>query len=169
MKKSLPIICDSNTRVLIVGTAPGEQSLKEEMYYSNKSNRFWKIIFSYLQTDDPKDYNTRISYLKKNGIGLWDAYYTFKRNKSSRDKDIKESVLNDFSCLPENIKLIICNGNEPFKKLRKAIVKTDKIIVPCYSTSSTHRNISEIELKNEWAKMLNLAKTLSCTDKSTDL
>lgn len=160
MEKCLPIISDNDTKILIVGTAPGKTSLEKQEYYSNKSNRFWKIIFDFIEAPIPQTYDEKIRLLKDNNIGLWDAYDTFKRKDSSLDKDIKDPVLNDFSKLSPNIKLIICNGNDPYKKLRKIIASTDKIIVPCYSTSSTHRNISEKELKNEWIKTLNLAHFL---------
>ena len=37
-----PIVFE-DSRILIVGSMPSAISLKEQMYYANKNNRFWKI------------------------------------------------------------------------------------------------------------------------------
>lgn len=56
MQKSLPIISDNNTKVLIIGTVPGKTSLEKQEYYSNKSNRFCKIIFDFIDCPIPQTY-----------------------------------------------------------------------------------------------------------------
>lgn len=33
-----------DSRVLILGSMPSVISLKEQMYYANKTNRFWKVL-----------------------------------------------------------------------------------------------------------------------------
>ena len=40
----LPPIVDNNTRVLIVGSMPGQQSLEKKQYYGNPRNHFWSIM-----------------------------------------------------------------------------------------------------------------------------
>lgn len=157
MKKSLPIVCDNNTKILIVGTAPGEQSIKEKEYYTNKSNRFWKIIFDCLGEDDPEIYSKRLDILHKNKIGLWDVYETFDRD-GSQDKKIKAYTLNDFSKLQNSVRVIISNGNKPYQKIKKQICDTDKLLLSCYSTSSSHIYANEKQITNDWKKALNLAK-----------
>lgn len=38
-----PIVFE-DSKILIVGSMPSAISLKEQMYYANKNNRFWKIL-----------------------------------------------------------------------------------------------------------------------------
>ena len=46
-----PIVFE-DSRILIVGSMPSAISLKEQMYYANKNNRFWKILESIYQEND---------------------------------------------------------------------------------------------------------------------
>ena len=44
MKEGLqPLLCEE-PKILILGTFPSENSLEKKEYYSNPSNRFWKVI-----------------------------------------------------------------------------------------------------------------------------
>ena len=44
MLKSFAAVTDENTRILVVGSMPGEASLKAGEYYAYKYNHFWPII-----------------------------------------------------------------------------------------------------------------------------
>lgn len=46
-----PIVFE-DSRILIVGSMPSVISLKEQMYYANKNNRFWKILEEIFQKED---------------------------------------------------------------------------------------------------------------------
>jgi hypoxanthine-DNA glycosylase len=41
MKHGLPPIVDENSRIVILGTLPGDLSLREQQYYADPSNQFW--------------------------------------------------------------------------------------------------------------------------------
>lgn len=45
-KSALHPLTDNSTRILILGTMPGDQSIAKQQYYGNKGNHFWKIIFT---------------------------------------------------------------------------------------------------------------------------
>ena len=55
-----------DSRVLILGSMPSVISLKKQMYYANKTNRFWKVLEAIYQEND------KIKLLKTSHIALWD-------------------------------------------------------------------------------------------------
>ncbi|MCR8853774.1 DNA-deoxyinosine glycosylase [Lysinibacillus fusiformis] len=118
----LPIV-DSSTRVLIVGSMPGKQSLEKQQYYGNPRNHFWPIIGELLQIEVPNDYSERIALLKKHTIGLWDTIEACER-KGSLDTAIRNEKPNDFQTLFKsypNIELVLFNGAKAFDVFKKHI------------------------------------------------
>jgi len=118
----LPIV-DSATRVLIVGSMPGKQSLEKQQYYGNPRNHFWPIMGELLEMAIPNDYTERIALLKNNAIGLWDTIATCER-EGSLDAAIRNEKPNDFQTLFEqypNIQLVLFNGAKAFEVFKKHI------------------------------------------------
>ncbi|MBP3038739.1 DNA-deoxyinosine glycosylase [Bacillaceae bacterium Marseille-Q3522] len=120
---SLDPVSESNARVLILGSIPGRESLAKQQYYAHPRNQFWKIIFAIFQENDVKDYQERLSFLKKNGIALWDVIHSCER-EGSLDSSIKKEEPNDiagFLSLHPHIRLIACNGGKAFQTFQKYI------------------------------------------------
>ncbi|KPN95912.1 DNA-deoxyinosine glycosylase [Lysinibacillus sp. ZYM-1] len=118
----LPIV-DSSTRVLIVGSMPGKQSLEKQQYYGNPRNHFWPIIGELLEIEIPYDYGGRIAILKNRAIGLWDTIEACERI-GSLDAAIRNEKPNDFQTLFENypnIQLVLFNGAKAFEVFKKHI------------------------------------------------
>lgn len=118
----LPVV-DSSTKVLIVGSMPGKQSLEKQQYYGNPRNHFWPIIGELLQIEVPDDYSERMTLLRKNAIGLWDTIEACER-KGSLDAAIRNEKPNDFLTLFENypnIELVLFNGAKAFDVFKKHI------------------------------------------------
>lgn len=118
----LPIV-DPATRVLIVGSMPGKQSLEKQQYYGNPRNHFWPIMGELLEIAIPNDYTERIALLKNNAIGLWDTIATCER-EGSLDAAIRNEKPNDFQTLFEkypNIQLVLFNGAKAFEVFKKHI------------------------------------------------
>lgn len=44
MKKAFAPIVHKDSKLLILGTMPGEKSLNLQEYYGNRGNQFWKRI-----------------------------------------------------------------------------------------------------------------------------
>ena len=85
---------DSECQILILGTMPGVESLKQQAYYANSRNLFWKLIAEVIGKDVPENYEDKKAYLIKNGIALWDMCQTCLRD-GSLDSNISEEMPND--------------------------------------------------------------------------
>ena len=97
-KFALPPLIDDSSKILILGTIPGDQSIARQQYYGNKGNHFWKILFFIFQEDFSTSYEERRKLLKNNHIGLWNVL-AFCMREGSSDSKIKNEVVNDFENL----------------------------------------------------------------------
>ena len=119
----LPAVVNENTRVLIVGSMPGVQSLEKQQYYGHPRNHFWPIIASITSEEIPESYAARIDLVKRHHIGLWDVIKTCER-KGSLDSNIKHEVANDFEKLFVNypqIEAIVFNGTKAFSVFKRHV------------------------------------------------
>lgn len=82
--------------ILILGTMPGEESLRQQQYYANKGNQFWKLLFAIFDEPFSLEYETRKALLVKNNIAVWDVLSHCER-AGSLDSKIKNEVPNDFT------------------------------------------------------------------------
>lgn len=121
--QSFKPIIDSNSKVLILGSIPGVESLNKQQYYANKRNQFWKIIFSLYELCPYETYEERIEFLKSKNIALWDVIGSCFR-EGSLDSNIKNEVPNDFTSLFKkypDIKCVFFNGNKAYETFKKEI------------------------------------------------
>lgn len=95
IKKSMLPIAGRESRILILGTMPGEKSLELQQYYGNRGNHFWKLLFDVFETPFSYDYADRLQLLSRHGIALWDVLESCERH-GSLDSNIKSEIPNDF-------------------------------------------------------------------------
>lgn len=130
-----PIVFE-DSRILVLGSMPSVMSLKEQMYYANKNNRFWKILEEIYQEND------KIKLLKVSHIALWDICHSCIR-KTSADSEIKDIEPNDIPKLLntyKNIEKVICNGRTSYNTMKKYFPDIETVYCP--STSSANARFS---------------------------
>ena len=113
-----PIVFE-DSKILVVGSMPSAISLKEQMYYANKNNRFWKILKEIFQAEDKCI------------------------RKTSADSEIKDIVPNDIPKLLDsykNIEKVICNGRTSQNTMQKYFPNIETVYCP--STSSANAQFS---------------------------
>lgn len=125
MKGFLPIANEKAT-ILILGSMPGEESLKKKEYYGNPRNAFWKIMARLFVFENVAGYEERVIVLKNNHIALWDVMQACER-QGSLDSAIVDSsiVANDFASFYRhhpNIRHVFFNGAKAEKEYRKRVL-----------------------------------------------
>ena len=75
LKRAFDPVVDANTRLLILGSLPGDASLKAGQYYGHPRNAFWPLVGEVIGHPDLKaqPYEARLDLLRAHGIGLWDV------------------------------------------------------------------------------------------------
>jgi len=112
-KASFAPVADARTRVLILGSLPGDASLAAARYYANPHNQFWRLVGAVIECDLAcLDYECRLSTLLDHGIGLWDSIGSATR-KGSLDtaiRGIKANPLAGFAATLPHLRAIAFNG-----------------------------------------------------------
>lgn len=148
-------IYDNKSKILILGTMPSIKSRANKFYYSNPTNRFFKIMETLFNTkllnsDDKK------AFLLKNKIALWDVCKECDILASS-DSSIKNIIPNDISIILNSapIKAIFTTGKTAYKLYQKYIFPTTKIeAIFLPSSSSANASYSLDKLINEYQIIL---------------
>ncbi|MHC1777559.1 MAG: DNA-deoxyinosine glycosylase [Lentimicrobium sp.] len=156
-KVSFPPISNSNARILILGTMPGEKSLALNQYYGHGGNQFWKIMFECFNLPYSDDYSKKKQLLPDNRIALWDVLQFCQREGSS-DNRIKAEIPNDFVTFfvthPE-IKTVLFNGKNARDYFQKYIgFDKDKDYQVLPSTSAANTWMKREEKMEKWRELI---------------
>jgi len=123
-KRCFPPVVDTQTRVLVLGSLPGEVSLAQSQYYAHKQNRFWHLMSDVLDVDlVVLDYEQRLKTLRQHHVGLWDVVAEARRD-GSLDSSIRDHQGNDLTGLVAtlpNLRAIAFNGGTAAKIGQKAL------------------------------------------------
>lgn len=103
LKRSFPPVVDERTRVLVLGSLPGEESLARGQYYANPRNQFWRLMEGVTGSAlVPLPYEARLAALLERGIGLWDTIGSARR-EGSLDGAIRGHSANDLTELADGL------------------------------------------------------------------
>lgn len=150
-KQGFPPVIDENTEILILGSLPGDVSIRKHQYYGHPGNDFWRLLGSIIGEDlQSMNYQNRLETLKRNKIGLWDVFKAGKR-EGSEDTKIKDEEINQFSMLKDmtpNLKLVLFNGKKSggYEPILRAIGYETKVLPS--SSGANRRSLKN--RKSEW-------------------
>ncbi len=103
IKRSFLPVVNRDTRILILGSLPGEISLAHGQYYANRHNRFWALLGQVVGEDLPAlAYPDRLQVLLQHHIGLWDVVAEARRD-GSLDSNIRNPSGNDLVGLAQSL------------------------------------------------------------------
>jgi hypoxanthine-DNA glycosylase len=117
-KHSFPPVVDATTRLLVLGSLPGERSLAEQRYYAHPQNQFWRLISPAAGRDlAALEYDARLAALRDAHIGLWDVVASARR-MGSTDAALRDVEGHDIATLAAtlpDLRAIAFNGATAFK------------------------------------------------------
>jgi TDG/mug DNA glycosylase family protein len=103
VKRSFAPVVDQRTRVLVLGSLPGEESLARRQYYGNPRNHFWRLIGAVTgEALEPLPYEARLERLLAAGVGLWDTIGAATR-RGSLDGHIRAIEANPLAALVDEL------------------------------------------------------------------
>lgn len=102
-KRCFDPVVDAHTRLLILGSLPGDKSLAHGQYYAHPQNKFWLLLGQVLGIElKSLPYETRLATLLAHGVGLWDVVAQAQR-PGSLDSNIRERDDNDLLALAASL------------------------------------------------------------------
>lgn len=125
MKHSFPPIVGASSRVLILGTLPGDESLRQRQYYAHPRNQFWRILADIYHASFPEAYSDRVALVLHKQLALWDVVQHCER-PGSLDQAIRNAKPNDFHRLfadYPNLRAIVFNGRKAHDLFEYKVLK----------------------------------------------
>ena len=155
---SFEAFAQPDAEILILGSMPGVESLRQQQYYAYPHNSFWRIMGELFDFDYKINYEERINHLLESHIALWDTVQCCVR-PGSLDSDIKHAKPNDFKKLFKdcpNIKKVFFNGQTAYKlfiKHKKQMSLPELELIPLPSTSPANATMSYEKKLQAWKKI----------------
>lgn len=152
----LPPVIDSDIRILILGSFPGNASLAASQYYAHPRNQFWPLLSAVLDEDlVAQPYPLRLQRLLARHVGLWDVLAGCTR-EGSLDSAIRNARANPFDILHERCPALhrVCfNGKASGKFAPQfAAAGFDTLVLP--SSSPANAQLSLEQKLAQWRNIL---------------
>lgn len=139
-RRGLPPVLDAATRVLVLGSFPGEASLAAGQYYAHPRNHFWPLMEAILREAlRPLAYADRLARLREHGIGLWDTIVACRRD-GSLDADIRDATRAEVARVRRDARSVglVCFNGLTAARAAPAFAAAGYATVALPSTSPAH-------------------------------
>lgn len=158
-------IARADAQLLILGSLPGEESLRLGEYYAQKQNAFWKIMERFFGIPHDAPFAEHAEGLMQHKVAVWDVCAAAER-EGSLDSNINTSsiIANDFVGffnVQREIKAVCFNGKKAedvyrrkvWPNLTPAMQALTYISLP--STSPAHAGMRFEEKCLRWQQAVN--------------
>jgi hypoxanthine-DNA glycosylase len=158
--QGFPPIARDDARVLILGSLPGQESLRRREYYAQPRNAFWPIMGALFGAGPRLPYAARARRLAASGIALWDVCAAAVRAGSLDASIVAGSVVaNDLAAFLAHhprVGLVCFNGRTAAALYRRHVLPTlppgpralPQLELP--STSPAHAALSFADKLGRW-------------------
>jgi double-stranded uracil-DNA glycosylase len=150
-------LANPHTRLLVLGSFPGEASLAAGQYYANPRNQFWALIGAVIGREEMPGlaYPDRLDVLAAHGIGLWDVFTSASR-RGSLDSAIKQAAASPLADLVQRLpalQAVAFNGALAAKAGRKALGSASLTLIDLPSSSPAHAALGFDAKRAEWSAL----------------
>lgn len=159
--RSFPPVANEHATMLILGSMPGKESLKQQQYYAHPSNAFWRIMGELVGASPSLPYQERLDVLRSSRIALWDVLASCVR-ESSLDSHIRNESANDFASFfahHPHIKQVFFNGSKAEQCFRKFVLEKQALppleFQRLPSTSPAHAGMRYADKLQAWRIAIN--------------
>jgi hypoxanthine-DNA glycosylase len=139
--------------VLVLGTLPGEESLRQVRYYAHPRNLFWPIIHAIFGATPSEVYEERLDFVVARRLALWDVCAIAER-RASFDTEIKREIPNAIDALLDanpGIATVAFNGGTARRLYDRHFTRRQGIAyLPLPSTSPAHASRTFSEKLAHW-------------------
>ena len=152
-----PPVARPDARVLILGSMPSVESLRQSFYYAHPRNAFWPMLAEILGETRLEAIEDKKALLTRHGIALWDTVESCER-AGSLDSAIRSARANDFAALYERcpeIRFVFFNGAAAEQLYRRLVAREDgaRSFVRLPSTSPAY-TLRYADKKEAWERAL---------------
>jgi hypoxanthine-DNA glycosylase len=156
IKRSFPPVVDERTRVLVLGSLPGEESLARRQYYGNPRNHFWRLMSAVTGADlVPLAYEERLRALLDARVGLWDTVGAATR-RGSLDGNIRlhePNALADLAARLPELRAVGFNGGKSATLGMKQLDGVQGLAVVALPSSSPAYTLSFEAKRQAWLQL----------------
>ncbi|MEO5586852.1 MAG: DNA-deoxyinosine glycosylase [Novosphingobium sp.] len=156
-KSAFAPLVTRRTRVLILGSLPGEASLAAQRYYAHPQNQFWRLAAAVIERDDlpALDYDARLEALLAARVGLWDTIASAMRRGSldAEIRDAEPAQLAQLVATLPGLRAVGFNGKTSAKIGRAQLAGTALALVDLPSSSPAHAARSFAQKRERWLQL----------------
>ena len=147
----------------MLGTLPGEESLRQVRYYAHPRNLFWPIMHALFGATPSDAYEERLDFVRARRIALWDVCATAER-RASLDTHIKREVPNAIDALLDahpGIVTVAFNGGTARRLYDRHFTRRPGInYLHLPSTSPAHASLTFADKLARWQAVRDALGTL---------
>ena len=155
-KRSFPPVVAPDTRVLVLGSLPGERSLAVQRYYAHPQNRFWHLIGKVIEVElELLDYDARLAALLNAKVGLWDTVASATR-EGSLDASIREAehtALADLAASLPELRAVGFNGKTSARIGMPQLAGSGLALIALPSSSPAHAAMPLADKEKLWSRL----------------
>ena len=140
----------------MLGTLPGEESLRRQEYYAHPRNLFWPIACGLFGSLPPADYLDRLAFVLNRRIALWDVCRSAER-LASADAAIRgetPNAIHQLIAAHPGIRAVAFNGSGARRLYHRHFAPLPELIyLALPSTSPAYASVGYAEKLARWTAL----------------